>query len=856
VANQLTGDFEAVLEVSGSAINRLMATLHQNAGNSEGLPAHPHVVSLHLVGDDSVDNVLGWVHAQLGVPRVELLDGATDRFDLIVNVRARFDTDPGSAYMPQAIHGTVRATYKIEPIDPGCPGWKKAANDYLWARVLKDTVRFSGTVSGTDEPAVKPRIERLVAHLLDNRFEMAPHKVYKRFRPGQMRSLKSEGGDVVALPVSISGATPFGQISSMDAIFLDGHDFAVALNTDALKKKLEPILDAVSNPVEVTVPVKMTVLWWETTETFHFTVKATNVDAVWEGNDDPSGSIKLTAAGDILDEDSSVVATFAVAHRTTVFLGKHLNDGQHGLDDVPVGKLVDVFEFIPSYQVTVDISDLPWLVGLLAPDTKQQIESLFASTVAGYLTELSNAWVDLTPHKETLVEQLKTLDGMAEASLTSARFRADAVVLRGKLMLSPRKPAVVDFAKSQDRQGFTAFRSWAPGGWIERFVWSWRSDGGSQESTTVRQRYTLSRPKANVSKWGLTTPAEGGKPLPGLDRPGSLCLEIQGSQVDSVTGQHVPFSAKHCTRYGHPLSVAGKLLQTVRSGADTTALMNVATTEVDRSGANTMVVYSQGGFDREMANTLAAGLDASSRDDAGLTILALVAEGAFDNELAAEAQSVSERMGAHLEVVEDADLSWTRRLAIPPNETAWRLITPNGAFTWSRDGDITPDELGRALDDHLRPSPPPPYRRLGTGMRTGIKAPPIVVQPSPHPDRECPPMRLPDVGEGLLFVASGSHASEQQIAGAAEKWRQFSDRAPELVVIVDGNDEEAERISQRYSEMTVIADTDGQIANQFGVRIWPTFVGIDQNRIVREVRQELFQFDDEQAEPSSEGDAS
>ena len=862
MANELTGDFEAVLQVSGSAINRLMATLHQNAGNLEGLPGHPHVMSLHLVGDDSVDGVLGWVHAQLGVPRVELLDGATDRFDLIVNVRARFDADPGSAYLPQAIHGTVSASYKIEPIDPRCPGWKKAANDYLWARVLKDTVRFSGTVSGVDDPEVKPRIERLVAHLLDNRFEMAPHKVYKRFRPGQMRSLTSEGGDVVALPVSISGATPFGQISSMDAIFLDGHDFAVALNTDALKKKFEPILDAVYNPVEVTIPVKMATLWWETTETFHFTLKATKVDAVWEGNDDPSGSIKLTAAGDILDEDSSVVATFALEHRTTVLLGKHVNDGQHRLDDVPVGKLVDVFEFMPGYRVAVGISDLPWLVGLLASDTKQQIESLFASTVAGYLTELGNTWVDLTPHKETLIEQLRTLDDMADASLTSARFRADAVVLRGKVTLSPRKPAIVDFSKSQEGKAFTAFGSWAPGGWVERFVWSWRFDGGSQESTTVRQRYTLSRPKVNVSKWGLTTPAEGGKPLPGLDRPGSLCLEIQGSQVDSVTGRHVPFSAKQCTRYGHPVSVAGKLLQTVRSGADRTAVMNVGTTEVDPSAANTMVVYSQGRFDREMANILAAGLDAASRDDAGLTILALVLEGAFDNELAAEAQTLSERMGAHLEVAEDADRSWTRRLAIPPNEMAWRLITPNGAFTWSHDGAISPEELGRAFDDYLRPSPPPSYRRLGTGISVGVKAPPIVVQR--RPGRKCPPMRLPDTREGLIFVMHRARSSERQLATTADAWRGFSADGPELVIVVDGNDEQAEDISRQYPEMTVIADADGAIADLFGVRIWPTFLAIDGNGFVKEIRQGVFEFGEDAAdyvhqrtaELSDEGDVS
>ncbi|MEO3761394.1 hypothetical protein ABGB19_24340 [Mycobacterium sp. B14F4] len=858
MANELTGDFEAVLQVSGSVVNRLMATLHQNAGDSQGLPSHPHTTSLHLVAGDSDDGVLGWVHAQLGVPRVELLDGATDRFDLIVDVRAHCDTDADSAYLPQAIHGTVRATYKIEPIDPRCAGWAKAADDYLWARALRDTVRFSGTVSGVDDPDVRSRIDRLVADLLERRFEMAPHKVYKRFRPGQMRSLRSNAGEAVALPVSLAGATPVGQISSMDTIFLDGHDVAVALSTDALKKKLKPILDALYHPVEVTVPVVMTALWWQVTKTLRFTVKATKIDAAWEGNNDPFGSITLTAFGDITDEDGSVVVTFSLKHRTTVSFTKHVNDGLHHLDDVAEGKLVDVFEFLPSYHVAVTISDLPSPVGLLAPDTKQQIEARFASTVAGYLQELNNVWVDLTPFRETLVEQLRTLDGAADVSMRSARFRADAVVLRGRVTLSPRKPPVIDFAKSAGGQSFTAFHSWAPGGWIERFVWSWRNDGGSQESATVHQRYTLSRPKATVSKWGLTTPGEGGNPLPGLDRPGSLCLEIHGFQIDSVTGRRVVFNTRHCTRYGHPLSVAGKLLQTVRSGTDTTAVMNVGTTEVDPAAANTVVVYARGRFDRETADTLAAGLDATSRDDAGLTVLLLVGEDALQADSAAQAEMLAQRIGAAVELVDDVDRSWTRRLAIPPDATSWRLITPNGAFTWSHDGEISAEELGRVFDDHLRPSPPPTYRRLGTGITVGAKAPPIVIQR--RRGRPCPPMRLPQASEGLMFVMQRTHTSEQQLAAAADAWRAFPAEAPGLVVVLDGDDEEAEELSQRHPEMTIVADADDAIADLFGVRIWPTFLAIDENGTVREIRQGAFDFGESverrPAELSGEGDAS
>ena len=142
MANPSTGDFDAVLQVSGSTINRLMATLHQNAGTKtddkgKRLPGHPHVVSMRIGGDDSEEGVRGWLNAQLGVPRVTLLDRVTDRFELAVDVRARFFAEDGSAYLPKYIHGIVNATYKIDPIDPGCPVWKKHAADYFWPRVLK-----------------------------------------------------------------------------------------------------------------------------------------------------------------------------------------------------------------------------------------------------------------------------------------------------------------------------------------------------------------------------------------------------------------------------------------------------------------------------------------------------------------------------------------------------------------------------------------------------------------------------------------------------------------------------------------------------------------------------------------------
>jgi hypothetical protein len=285
-----------------------------------------------------------------------------------------------------------------------------------------------------------------------------------------------------------------------------------------------------------------------------------------------------------------------------------------------------------------------------------------------------------------------------------------------------------------------------------------------------------------------------------------------------------------------------------------------------------MVFYSAGGFDREAANILAAGLDASARDDAGLMILALVREEAAlegGADLAAEIAEFSNRIGAHVELVEDVARSWTRRLAIPPDITAWRLITPNGGFTWSRDGQITPEELGRALNEHLWPSPSPYLRPIRAGVESAKYVPPIVIGDN-RPNRTCPRTQfvsLTHSSAGVIFAKAGSRPSELQLAIAARMWRQRSKNAQDLVVVLDGDEKQADELAPNYPEFELISDPDGDIADRFGIRIWPTIVAVDGGGIVTGVRQGLYEFDEPAAvsdqedrsvvdSPASNGDAS
>lgn len=245
--NTLTGEFDAVLELSGATVDRLLSSMHQNSLLDSAKPSVPHVAYFRL--GDREDAERGSVAAQIGVPRILLLHGATDRFLLEVGVRARYRADPGSKPLADIIHGVVRAEYRFQDIDPECLGWRRIAGDYLWMRVVRDSVSFEGTafdessVLGTTELAtlatlnplhemlVKARIAKLVSVLLETRFAPRPQPVSKTFR--HMRFLSEGGGrSAVAVPFGLNGEPPNGRLASVDTLFLGPHDFGLAISSD------------------------------------------------------------------------------------------------------------------------------------------------------------------------------------------------------------------------------------------------------------------------------------------------------------------------------------------------------------------------------------------------------------------------------------------------------------------------------------------------------------------------------------------------------------------------------------------------------------------------------------------------
>ncbi len=211
---------------------------------------------MRVARDDQDLAEYGTMQAQVSVPTIELINGSSDRFHLEVGLLARYLPDPTTSPFPEFIHGTVRADYRIEDIDPHCAGWSTLASKYLWIRVIASTVVFTGTAEPSAQEVARglfldaataevnasahqETITEVIRLLLSTTFEATPHPVARQFRRGHLRSLSSPtDGSAVALAVGLSGE-PVGDLASIEHVVLSEADFALAVSVDYIMTLLE-----------------------------------------------------------------------------------------------------------------------------------------------------------------------------------------------------------------------------------------------------------------------------------------------------------------------------------------------------------------------------------------------------------------------------------------------------------------------------------------------------------------------------------------------------------------------------------------------------------------------------------------
>ncbi len=841
MGNPLTGDYEAVLEVSAGTISRLLATLHRNDRTNPQIPSLPHLVGSHI----SVGPTRGTMVAQVGVPLITLIDGSTDRFHLQVGIRAEYTPDEGSEPLPKHINGQVGADYLLEPVDPSCAGWRTAAADHVWVRVVDGSVTFDGTATDPfdlwttieDTPPDLARIRDVIEILLMSQFAATPHKVSSRFRPGAMRSLDRGGGSAVAVPVSLDGGTPAGSIHSIEQVFLQQSDVAIAIGREAILARIQRVLDDFQANFYETIQLifKVTVAWWDVVNVnITWGVRVTNAWVEWLTPTGSGGLVRVHVSGGGTTQKAEYDWSFEVSQ--DIHLSLDARTGWFGAS--PQGDPTVTLSYDGPYADEAKAAAQPKVEASL----KAQIQSLAGGVGAD---------LGLSARATELAQQLRSLDPAASVDFGWTRFTEDGVVIFGGIGLSPDRPWKITFTKNPDGDGYTALRAWVPGGRIDRYRWTWHwQDGGKPDGKAQEDdRWTLRRPTGGgMSKFGIDVRLTS--PLPGIDGAGSVRLTATGVYVDDETGEVVPFTASSdpVDYTLDPHWLTDKVVTTrIPNGGTTGERIHEGLTVLVGGGgpsdygtkqANTLIVRAGRSVDAStLAARVQAGLTGATVEGAGLQVAVLVDGSQDDVRLTTLATALHAALGdvAPVVVSEDVDGSWGEGLNLPTDPGAeWcALISPNGGVPWAHEGEVDGEQLTGALETFLMPSERPRFERVTQGVDRDMILLPWVLDPGIGDG--CPPPPVGRLGKRsvITFVRPRSAAARQALTRVRTELAPDPDETFVAVVVhgefADATDVQAAGL---HPDALPIADPQGVIAQRFGIRVWPTTVLVDEEGAV------------------------
>jgi hypothetical protein len=512
--NPLTGDFAAVLQISASTINRLLASMHQNPGppGPGSLPTLPHDSFIRIGDDTPVDGVRGTARAQVSVPAVELIHRSQDRTAFRIWLRIWYTPDSGSSPLREFSYGEMRVEYGLQtrqlPQSPEHP----RGGVYAFLGFIPGSVSFESY--GPDRSA-DAEIGRQIEAVLSRRYIPTPHPMLDEFQHRRFLSLVSVGEQAVAHALEVGAAGSAGDIASVRQIFLGGHHFAVAISRDYIMSLFSGPLNAIrALSLTFSVTIALGVKPFQVTSTAHYNVTISSATADWA-----AGTIQLNITGRAQGDGTDWApdhADFSISQA----LALSFNPSTQSLALTQVG----------SPAVSVSVSGI--YGSLVEGEAKKNVANIFNAQLSSALAAVQPQLQKATDEKQKLISQLQTFDTTANAAWVAAEFTVDGMILRGSVHLSPRTPVQLAFQKLDNEHGYTAQATWAPGGRVIEFRWKWEFDiaPSPPPGTEVDIETFLL-----LSRNGLPAlPPPVSSHLPTVS--GTVCLAIKAAQVNAVTG--------------------------------------------------------------------------------------------------------------------------------------------------------------------------------------------------------------------------------------------------------------------------------------------------------------------------------
>jgi peroxiredoxin len=840
----LTGEFDAVVQVSGLTVNRLLASLHQNAYTGTTLPSLP-AHSLMRIGDSwdygAAGGVRGKVRAQVGVAAMELIDRATHEVWVTAPIRAQFEADPATADFPEFIYGRVRAKYRISTVTS--TAIRDRALTFLVLEVDPDSISFTSF----GDPSADPQITEQLKLVVYRQMWVKPHLLVNDFMADQFLTLVGTGGETgVSHPLGTGSAPPVGDIGSIHQLFLAGRDFAVAVTSTYVLSQVQPSLDALKSAPPKTFPVTVKLFLMKVISTT-YTVTIETATAKWSAlasappGLDPVGVITLSISGAATTPSAAFPnATFGVTHDLWVLFD-------------PVMETLSVVSG-GAPDVSADVNGP--LGGVIESRAKDEIAKQYNAQLTSILSKATTKLQAAIAQKQKLITQLQSLDAAANANFNAAESRADGFVLRGYITLTVRYPVVVKLHKLGDDSGYTALSCWIPGGHIDTYGWRWYF-------TTAPVAGAL--PPDGAASYDDRFVLQPSGPMPGLpiydgsgNPPkvpwGQICLVFKGRVVDPVTGlertvdnQSGPARQQQCIYVLPPPPTPPApwpkgarrwwALWQVSTGKVSDALEDRVAGYIEarpsgRPTVNTLVHYIGDATAAASLPALAAGVRAADRQDAGLLVAVVLRDGLLRQpapELAAALSVFAGRLDTWPMVTEDVQGGWGTELGVPPGHrgSATLLIDPSGARAWQSEGAVDAETLTAALREHLRPCAAPRPAPVQLPLGIGQPAPAVYLELAVDRWVELRALRGRPVI--LTFVQAWARPCIAQLRRLERLQSRDNPEPATVIAIVDGaSPADARALARTHGlSFTVSADPEGEIARRFGVIVWPTTVTID-----------------------------
>lgn len=863
MANALTGDYEAVLQVSIRQVNGLLATLHQNGDIPLKSPHLPHRVSF-LLGDglsgggapsgaagigpwiagqklwqdsgnldvyrdhavkvaapgvavrlseaitaiqESFHDILrqGQLHGradvQVAAPTISLNLRSHTEVMVHATIRAYYQGATGTATLPDPIHGDVNITYDVT-----------AETSSQGQRVLKVTPSADdGKIYFTRHPglstsaAESDKISTELRKVARGKLEPLDLAIPADF---PFAAFKGKG-DAIALPMKLSGGVASSAgLASITNEFIGGSEYAIAVSKEHIATLLAPLMDSVKSSISnFSVRVRIGFV----TGTYHASFTSGPTIEWKTGVIEISGHIALTTG--------SILPNGYITFKQGVTLELH-NPTQTVTLKAVGDPAVDESWFISH---STALGAVKSAMASALSSASGPVNATFAST------------------RMRFSAGLKSFDDSADARYDAIEITPDGIIIRGSLSTRYHYAPIVKVQETPDGKSFSAYESWIPGGRIDRFIWTWVKEHQIPWAGEVKQQVVPHR-------FLLTKPVDA----PTLNR---ICLKIEGTQLDSNGVEQPVVAGTSCqVSDREPILVQPPwwdvvylpiwwprppdfLLEEMIAG-----YINVLGERAPAGGRgiNTLVRFASLEVEAPL-RVVQKALQVTSGRSHPLSVIWVVPAGTFQRVRGREMES---RMLRQMEgdtpvtfqIAEDTAGGWSRTFAAGDRPSTF-LLNARGEFVWRQEREGNSDELVHALSAHLTPALRPSFKPLSLSLRRGEVVPDFAFEDQ-HGVRHAL-HRYHGREVTLLFWQSWSAPCRKELVRLQRSHEQGSgdEGRAQIIGLHGGPDARAiQTVSKECGiEFPLMQDAEQLIARALGVRCWPTVMRLGRDGVLRDV---------------------